>query len=228
MTKRRTPLPGSRPTSAVSAGTAEPTSANGHASTNGPGRPRDDRVDELVLSAALDLLVEKGIAGTTMAAVARRAGVARATVYLRWPTHDALIAATARHAMRRPPFVLTGNLGMDLRSGTALAGEIFREPWFVAIFPELVRALLARPPAVRIEALAPNRPLFADEYAERAADQGFRSDVDRDLAFDLMLGLHVARLLSAGVGASPELATQAAEVILAGLRANEGRGESPA
>ena len=50
------------------------------------GRPRDPAVDEAILSAAVDLLGEVGYARLTMEQVAERAGVGKASLYLRWPS----------------------------------------------------------------------------------------------------------------------------------------------
>ena len=56
-----------------------------------PGRPRNSDTDGRVLAAVLDLVSEVGVAGVTVTAVAARAGVARATVYLRWPSRAAAV-----------------------------------------------------------------------------------------------------------------------------------------
>ncbi|SDX56496.1 transcriptional regulator, TetR family [Saccharopolyspora shandongensis] len=54
------------------------------------GRPRRAEVDRAVLTAAAELLAERGYAELTIEAVATRAGVGRPTVYRRWPTKDDL------------------------------------------------------------------------------------------------------------------------------------------
>ena len=46
-----------------------------------------------MLDAARSLLAEKGFAGTTVEAIATRAGVGKATIYRRWPTREALLLA---------------------------------------------------------------------------------------------------------------------------------------
>ena len=57
------------------------------------GRPRDPAVDAAVLDAAIDLLGAVGYARLTMEQVADRAGVGKASLYLRWPNKVALVAA---------------------------------------------------------------------------------------------------------------------------------------
>jgi len=55
------------------------------------GRPRDPHVDEAILSAAVDLLIEEGFARLSIEGVAARAGVGKATVYRRWESKSALV-----------------------------------------------------------------------------------------------------------------------------------------
>ncbi len=184
----------------------------------GAGRPRTPGADETILRATLALLAEDGVAGTTMTAVAARAGVARATVYLRWRSHDALLAAAARHAMGRPPMVLTGDIEADLRAGAREAAGIIGRPAFVGVFPELVRALLSGSPEIAYDAIGPNRPILAELYRRSAADQGFREDIEPTLPFDLLAGATINHLLATGHAPGPEAMDRLADVIVAGLR----------
>ena len=57
------------------------------------GRPRREGADEEILAGARSLLAEVGYASLTVDAVAERVGVAKTTVYRRWPTKRELIAA---------------------------------------------------------------------------------------------------------------------------------------
>ncbi|MDP1876709.1 MAG: TetR/AcrR family transcriptional regulator [Actinomycetota bacterium] len=56
------------------------------------GRPRDARLDRDITDAALELLAESGVAGFSVAEVAGRSGVAKTTIYRRYPSRDALLA----------------------------------------------------------------------------------------------------------------------------------------
>src|SRR2546429_9224383 len=53
---------------------------------------RSARVRQAVLDAAFAELGEKGYGGLSIEAVALRSGVAKTTVYRRWPTRDELVA----------------------------------------------------------------------------------------------------------------------------------------
>jgi AcrR family transcriptional regulator len=184
-----------------------------------PGRPRDPDTDDAILGAAVELLAESGLRKTTIAAVAERAGVARATIYLRWSSRDKLIAAAARHALGRAPFSLTRDLATDIRRGGQDAQEVLGRPGFLAIFPEIVRALMAEESEMSYDDIAPNRRVLAREYQQLCVAAGFRSDVAPTIAFDLLIGSQINHILATGRPATPEVTDQITQIILAGLRA---------
>jgi AcrR family transcriptional regulator len=179
-------------------------------------------VDVSILKAAVELLASKGPVGLTINAVARRSGVARASIYLRYPSSDALMAATLRAAIGREPYPLSGDLEADLRRGAAQAQAILANPVFRAVLPEVVRGLLRQPEgpdAISWDMVAPNRKPLADEYRRLAASAGLRTDVDPYLVFASVVGALLVLLLADGVPPTPEQASQTVEIILDGLKA---------
>lgn len=186
-----------------------------------PGRPRSQAVTDRLLDATFELLREVGVDGTTIHSVAARAGVARATVYLRWANIQELIVAAVRRAMGRPPVAGSGDIAADLRTGAEQARAVFASPAFQAVYPALVRAVLRRqtdPSGLTYDMLAPGRRIVADEYAALAQKQGMRTDVDPELVVDLVIGGLVNHLLAKGRPPTPEEAQQAAEIVIAGVR----------
>jgi AcrR family transcriptional regulator len=184
-----------------------------------PGRPRGPDTDDAILRATVELLAEAGLRKTTIAAVAERAGVARATIYLRWASRDKLIAAAARHALGRAPFRLSRDLAADIRLGGQEARQVLGQPGFLAIFPEIVRGLMAEEPEMSYDDIAPNRRVMARQYVELCVAAGFRSDIAPTIAFDLLIGSQINHILATGRPPTPEVADQMTQVILAGLRA---------
>jgi AcrR family transcriptional regulator len=79
-----------------------------------PGRPRDPEVDRRIAQAALDLFAESGWAGFAMETVARRAGVGKASLYLRWSSKEAMLADAVTLRLARAADVDTGTLRGDL------------------------------------------------------------------------------------------------------------------
>jgi AcrR family transcriptional regulator len=115
-------------------------------------------VDEAVLTAAVELLAEAGFARLTMEQVAARAGVGKASVYLRWPNKVALVAEAMQHRSGVVPDVpdsgsLPGDMRMFLRAllqtfGTAsramaaVMGEVGSHPELRAAWRKGVAAAL--------------------------------------------------------------------------------------
>jgi AcrR family transcriptional regulator len=85
------------------------------------GRPRNPDVDRRIAQAALDLFGEAGWAGFAMEAIARRAGVGKASLYLRWSNKETLLTDALTMRMSRVTDVDTGTLRGDL---TELALQI--------------------------------------------------------------------------------------------------------
>jgi TetR/AcrR family transcriptional regulator, transcriptional repressor for nem operon len=78
-------------------------------------RPADERTEQL-LDAAESVLLERGLAATTIADVAEAAGVAKGTVYLYFDSKDAILAGLrARHLGR---FVAAVNASMSAGRAT--------------------------------------------------------------------------------------------------------------
>src|SRR5207244_4776384 len=120
--------------------------------TRGVGRPRRGAIDAAIIRAAVDLMTEGGVDATTLTAVARRAGVARATVYLRWRTRSALVGAAGRAAVGGQVLPLTGEVENDVRVAAQWLQRVFELPSTSAMLPEIIRGVLATPPELSFDA----------------------------------------------------------------------------
>ena len=123
------------------------------------GRPRDPEVDAAILAAAVDLLAEAGFARLTMDQVAARAGVGKASLYLRWPNKLALVSEAIQHRSAVVPEVPdTGSLRLDMltflrallrrksaaeRAVAAVTGEIASNPELRKAWRQSVTATLS-------------------------------------------------------------------------------------
>ncbi|HZD70211.1 MAG TPA: TetR/AcrR family transcriptional regulator [Actinomycetes bacterium] len=87
------------------------------------GRPRSTQADARILDAARGLLLARGYDGLSVEEVARQAGVAKTTLYRRWPTKDHLAVAVAAQILGEVPIPTTGDLPHDLTSFLAALGE---------------------------------------------------------------------------------------------------------
>jgi AcrR family transcriptional regulator len=57
------------------------------------GRPRREDADADILRVARELLAERGFAAFNVDVIAERTGIAKTTIYRRWPTKSALLVA---------------------------------------------------------------------------------------------------------------------------------------
>jgi AcrR family transcriptional regulator len=129
---------------------------NSVSGTSMAGRPRDPGVDERVAIAAVEIFGDVGWAGFSVEAVARRAGVGKASIYLRWPAKEALLASALRHRAGFVSEVDTGTVRGDLvqlarqllslylggsgRAVMRIGLEAERIPWIAEHYEELRRS----------------------------------------------------------------------------------------
>jgi AcrR family transcriptional regulator len=100
----------------------------GEAPRRGRGRPRTPGAEKRIIDAALEEYGEHGWSGFTMDGVARRAGVGKSTVYLRWQDKDTLLIDAVSTASQPLGAVDTGSLRGDLRQVAINLFETFLQP----------------------------------------------------------------------------------------------------
>ncbi|MFE3293435.1 TetR/AcrR family transcriptional regulator [Rhodococcus sp. NPDC059234] len=106
--------------------------------------PAARTVDDQILDAARACVLEFGLRRTTLAEIARRAGVSRPTVYRRWPDTQAVVADLLTREIRLalPQMSGAGLAREQLVHGVAESAETVRShPLFVKILrsdPELL------------------------------------------------------------------------------------------
>ena len=139
-------------------------------STAAPGttRPggRTSRVRSAVFDATLVVLADLGYAGLSIERVAERSGVNKSTIYRRWQTREAVLAAAIDDmASTGFPMPVTGSIDEDLRAfGRGLVDFLIDDSPAVA---GVVRALFSD--AAREPLIAElRRNFFANRYQEAA------------------------------------------------------------
>ncbi|MGF6882827.1 AcrR family transcriptional regulator [Nocardia sp. GAS34] len=193
-------------------------SAPPHPTRPGPGRPRDPQLDALVLAAAQELLVSEGYQATTLAAVARRAGVVTTSIYRRWPSKRALVedAIFALDEFAHPE--PSGDLRADLLAWTRLFLSASAHPAARSAIPGLLseyhddhdsyRRLLDRGELPTREALR--------ELLTGASDAGQAApDCDADAVFELLRGATLFRALTHGTDDADKFCHQITDALVA-------------
>jgi AcrR family transcriptional regulator len=184
------------------------------------GRPRDTVAQDAILKAANHILEERGIAGFTIAAVAKRAGVAKTTIYRWWPTKGALaMAGFLAETTPKIAYPNSGSITADLteqlkRVATVYGGATGR----------VLAAIIAdgqRDPttiAAFIEGYAKPRREEAKAILQAGIDRGeLRSGLDLELALDALYGPIYYRMLVPIAPLNAEWMESLAAIVLAGL-----------
>jgi AcrR family transcriptional regulator len=176
------------------------------------GRPRDARADQRILEVARDSLLAHGYAGLAIDTTAERAGVAKTTLYRRWPTKDHLAVAVFADMLDQDvPVGDTGDIHADLttylhqiastldrvrRAGRA-AGDSGQSAGIVA---ELIAAASRHEDIGHaVRALYTRRIALAVTLIERAIRRGaLRRDTDPVILLDQLGGALYYRVLITG------------------------------
>ena len=191
------------------------------------GRPRDPKVDEAILAAALQLLADGGYEALTIEAVASAAGVGKASVYRRFAGKEQLVVEAVA-SLSETPEHLSGTSVRDAlvqlleavrrKSGSSLAGKIFpRLLGAAAENPELMRRY-------REQVLDPRRRRVLAVLASGVEQGLIRPDVDLDHAADLLFGPMAYRnLIRTDPPPGPDLAARIVDDVLVALAPTEER-----
>ena len=166
------------------------------------GRPRDPEADEAILRAALELFAERGVDGTSIEQIAKRAGVARLTVYRRWSSKEELLAQAIAYGRNAPdltdeeydtlpyPEVMARMLGSmtDSIADRKLAPLMAQLMGSTFSHPELFDAFWAASGAKRRDG--------GVRLVRRAIREGMLpADADPDVIVDIIIGAVFYRML---------------------------------
>ena len=184
-----------------------------------PGRPRDPGLDGEILHAAVELLCQEGFAGTSVEAVAERAGVSKATIYRRWPTREDLLLAAGGEMGPCPPDPDCGDLRQELLVLIGALVSIIGDSPIGALLPATVEEA-ARNPRMRrrLDAFIDARRDTMRAVLTRAEARGeLRAGIDHELVIDLLVGPVFTRGLVTGMPLGSDLAARIVDAVLAGV-----------
>ena len=167
------------------------------------GRPRSERAHQAILTAARELLIEKGFAGMRLEHVAARAGVGKATIYRRWRSKEAL-AQDLLAELAAPHIAIpdSGNTRDELLAAVTNPMRAVTETDFGPVIRALLSEIASDPSlgdpfrATVVEA----RRFEIARVIERGIARGdLRADADAGIATELLVGPVYFRLMFGGV-----------------------------
>ena len=175
-----------------------------------PVQARSVATRAALLDAALESLVELGYGATTTIETARRAGVSRGAQLHHFPTRAQLLTAAVQHLLDRrmsefrAAFATVDPHADRLDAAVDLLWSMFQGPAFVAWVelwiaartdPELAAAIIGVEQRFTVE----SRTLFLELFPPEADDDPAVYDIGRDIAFALIEGLVLQRMVRGGL-----------------------------
>lgn len=177
-------------------------------------------IQERVLSAAEQILRTGGYSGLTMERVAAESGVAKTTLYRRWPTKAALCMSlyldVAERELHDPD---CGNITDDLKHITRTVVHLHTQtvagPALIGVIAEA--QLNPDSSASVLAGFAKRRREITQRILARATERGeLRPGVDTDLIIDALGGATVFRLLQSHAPVTPQYAEAIVDLVLQG------------
>ncbi|WP_405011527.1 TetR/AcrR family transcriptional regulator [Kitasatospora sp. NBC_01539] len=218
--------------------TRQPAPEDGAAPPRGKGRPRSAAADRAILDATREALAELGWGGLTMGDVATRAGVAKTTLYRRWPSKNDLVVDAVASLFDDLEMADLGSLRADIGATVTQFADLLARPEsqaaLLALFAEGSRDPDLRR-RIRERIVDPQKHLVRTGRAHAQARGEIRSDVDPriaceeiDLVFDMIAGAVEHRLLVAGEPVTPRWLDRFTTLMLGALTGLAEDAQPPA
>jgi AcrR family transcriptional regulator len=192
-----------------------------------PQRPRSVRARKAVLDATNELLGAGGLPAATIDAISSRSGVSKATIYKHWPSRTAVAAEAFGLRMSSAlPLPDTGSARGDFGVQVRLVSEFYASQ-AGTVFAQLLAASVTDREAAeffRTFFLAGRRRAIGELWNRALARGEVRSDVDVEVAQDILFGPLIFRLLTGHAPLTEEQAAQIADAALDGLLAQDSTG----
>lgn len=186
-------------------------------------RPPSAEAHQKVLDAALQLIAERGIDGTSMDAIAQLSGVSKATVYKHWQDKEALCIDVVSTLREHPPEFDSGNLRQDLIDYLQYLFRFERPERLMKIWPRIIGHAAANPNfalALQEHAFQPRRAQVARMLARGANRGELPPEVDPNFAMDFLIGPIMHRRF-AGNPSTPDFPEQVVDLFLRGIRVTD-------
>ncbi|QCQ92933.1 TetR/AcrR family transcriptional regulator [Rhodococcus sp. SGAir0479] len=193
------------------------------------GPQRNPAIDEAVLRATRELLVESGYAGTSIDAIAARAGVGRPAIYRRWAS-KAHIVHDAVYPVMESENVSDLEIGAEIARLTHGAVALFGSPAAREAVPGLMSE--GRSSATLRQTLVTDQLEVIREELGRRISQAIeagelREGVDPDVLLDVVAGAAIFAQSARDVQDQASLAASLVDIVLNGVLPRRADGASP-
>lgn len=163
-------------------------------------------VDQAILCAALELFIEHGVAGASIERIAKRAGVAKTSVYRRWSSREALLAQAieaARNATGYTVDLVDRTLPHDFVKLLVEACEVVGRPEIRKLMTRLIGSIPDYPKLIEVYRetyYLPRRQAFGRALERVRAAGLLAKDIDLEALADMIIGAVMYRLIMPSPG----------------------------
>jgi AcrR family transcriptional regulator len=190
------------------------------------GAQRNPASQEAILAAAEAVLLENGLAGFSIEAVARRARAGKPTIYRWWPSQAALLL-DVYHSHKRINFIFPdrGNVRDDLHAYLSGLLKTWREGTSGEIFRCVVAKAQGEPDALAaLSAYMADRRCQSGRIIERAKARGeVRDEVRPELITEILSSFAWGRLLTERLDVPEEEIDAVVATVLHGILTTPGK-----
>ncbi|MCR6500515.1 TetR/AcrR family transcriptional regulator [Shinella sp. CPCC 101442] len=184
------------------------------------GAMRNPESEAAILAAAEAVLLENGLNGFSIEAVAKRARAGKPTIYRWWPSQAALLL-DVYHGRKRVNFIYpdTGTIRGDLRAYLSGLLTTWREGTSGEVFRCVVAKAQAEPAALAaLSAYMADRRCQSGKIIEKAQARGeVRAGVRPELITELLSSFAWGRLLTERLDVSDEEIDAVVDTVLSGI-----------
>jgi AcrR family transcriptional regulator len=181
----------------------------GTSAKSATGRPRNPVVDQAVLQAALELFIEHGVAGASIEKIAKRAGVAKTSIYRRWSSRETLLAQAIevfRNATRYTTDLLDRTPPQDFVRLLIEACEVIGTPEIRKLMTRLIGSIPDYPKLIEVYRetyYLPRRQAFGRALERVRAAGLLTKEIDLEALADMIIGAVMYHLLMSSPGDNP-------------------------
>lgn len=189
------------------------------------GAQRNPESEAAILSAAEAVLMENGLAGFSIEAVARRARAGKPTIYRWWPSKAALLL-DVYHSHKQAHFAYEdkGNLRDDLIAYLDHLFSVWRNPATGALFRSVVAEAQADDATAETLAgyMAERRCQSADMVRRAQARGEARADADPERVMETLASFALGRLMTHRLEETDAAGiTATVDMLIAGIAARQ-------
>lgn len=177
------------------------------------GSRDNETIEANVFDTAMEILLEGGVDSLSVQEITKRSGVAKTTIYRRWPSAEAIgIEAMRLRFTSTYPATDTGSLAGDLAVVFRAYRELTAQPGFRRVVLSLLSASISNPALdeVRLHMESSRRDLLRPMFDAALA----RGEIRPELSFDQIRAIVIGPIFLMGVHDAPEMTEDDCDVLV--------------